>query len=66
MFNVKDLKEKFIGVDEGGTLEIHGEDRVSWTKLNQTVPKLTLGHGYLHKHKVVYMHLHEHALAPTK
>ena len=28
---------KFIGVKEGGKLEIHGKDKVSWTRLNDEV-----------------------------
>ncbi|XP_076451163.1 cell surface hyaluronidase CEMIP2-like [Babylonia areolata] len=29
---------KFVGVDDGGTLEVHGEDKLPWTKLAHTVP----------------------------
>ena len=28
---------KFLGVKAGGTLEIHGKDKLSWTKLTKTV-----------------------------
>ena len=34
--------QKFIGVDEGGTLEIHGEKRTSWTKLAKTLKAKTV------------------------
>lgn len=30
--------EKFIGVEAGGVLELHGEKKLSWTKLIKTVP----------------------------
>ncbi|KAL5012311.1 hypothetical protein ScPMuIL_010862 [Solemya velum] len=33
--------QKYIGVDEGGTLEMHGEDKLSWTKLSKSVEKTT-------------------------
>lgn len=29
--------EKFIGVEAGGTLELHGEGKLSWTKLQGTI-----------------------------
>ncbi|XP_048756053.2 protein DDB_G0287365-like isoform X2 [Ostrea edulis] len=35
--------EKFIGVERGGVLHIHGSDQRSWTKLTHTVPKLKEG-----------------------
>ncbi|XP_025088635.1 protein DDB_G0287365-like isoform X2 [Pomacea canaliculata] len=31
---------KFIGVPAGGTLELHGKRKTSWTKLAQTIPSL--------------------------
>lgn len=31
---------KFIGVPEGGTLELHGKPKTSWTRLSQTIPEL--------------------------
>ncbi|XP_061836545.1 cell surface hyaluronidase [Nerophis lumbriciformis] len=44
---VPDLGQKFIGVMSGGTLELHGTERVSWSLLTQSVPAsgLTTG-GY--------------------
>ncbi|XP_069121969.1 cell surface hyaluronidase-like [Argopecten irradians] len=50
-YDVIGFGEKFIGVDSGGILELHGREKLSWTKLNQTVPKLTQGHGYVYSHK---------------
>ncbi len=35
--DVEDFGQKFLGVKEGGTIEIHGEDRLTWTKITQTV-----------------------------
>lgn len=32
---------KAILVDEGGTLEVHGEPRLSWTKISETQKPLT-------------------------
>ena len=32
-----DFGQKFIGVNEGGTLEIHGKDKKSWSMLTKTV-----------------------------
>ena len=43
----EDFGQKFIGVAEGGTLEIHGKDKKSWSMLANTVeaktPKFQLG-----------------------
>ncbi|KAJ8300466.1 hypothetical protein KUTeg_021985 [Tegillarca granosa] len=50
-YNIPGYGEKFIGVDYGGTLEIHGEEKLSWTKLNKTLPKIKLGDGVLYHHK---------------
>ncbi|XP_063436803.1 uncharacterized protein LOC134718239 [Mytilus trossulus] len=43
--------EKFICVDQGGTLELHGRDKLSWTKLTKTVTKLSVGQGLYFKHQ---------------
>ncbi|XP_062611584.1 protein DDB_G0287365-like [Saccostrea cucullata] len=32
--NIPSFGEKFIGVDQGGVLELHGKDKLSWTKLS--------------------------------
>ncbi|XP_046576514.1 LOW QUALITY PROTEIN: cell surface hyaluronidase-like [Haliotis rubra] len=42
--------EKFIGVAPGGTLEMHGEEKLPWTKLTKTLPKLDASHGLLYDH----------------
>lgn len=39
------LGRKFIGVMGGGTLELHGTERVSWTLLTQSVPASGLSTG---------------------
>ena len=33
----EDFGQKFIGVNMGGTLEIHGKDKKSWSQLTKTV-----------------------------
>ncbi|XP_046566225.1 cell surface hyaluronidase-like, partial [Haliotis rubra] len=43
--------EKFIGVAPGGTLELHGREKLSWTKLTRTLPKLTSANGLHYEHK---------------
>ncbi|XP_067654447.1 inactive cell surface hyaluronidase CEMIP2-like [Haliotis asinina] len=39
--SVSGFGRKFIGVDAGGTIEIHGEEKPSWTKLIQTAEPST-------------------------
>ena len=34
--DVDGFGQKFLGVQANGTIEIHGEDRVTWTKLAAT------------------------------
>ena len=51
-YDVTGLGEKFIAVDMGGTLVLHGEDRLSWTKLTKTLHKLSPENGILFHHKV--------------
>ncbi|KAL3861720.1 hypothetical protein ACJMK2_007744 [Sinanodonta woodiana] len=43
---------KGITVKSGGTLEVHGKRKLSWTKLNGTLPKLTKSNGILYDHSV--------------
>ena len=33
--DIEGFGQKFLGVKEGGSLSIHGEDRLSWTRLDQ-------------------------------
>ncbi|KAK7094558.1 cell surface hyaluronidase-like [Littorina saxatilis] len=47
----QDFGEKYIGVAPGGTLELHGEDKLSWTKLTATVHKLRYNSGLHYEHK---------------
>ncbi|XP_070552180.1 cell surface hyaluronidase-like isoform X2 [Ptychodera flava] len=42
---------KFIGVGHGGSLNLHGKDKLSWTKLNRTAHKMTLDTGMLYDHR---------------
>ncbi|XP_069555921.1 cell surface hyaluronidase [Brachyistius frenatus] len=42
---VLDLGRKFIGVKGGGTLELHGSERVSWSLLTRSVPASGLATG---------------------
>ena len=39
---------KFIGVGAGATFELHGQNKLSWTKIKQTVPKLTEDNGLIY------------------
>ncbi|KAL3861721.1 hypothetical protein ACJMK2_007745, partial [Sinanodonta woodiana] len=43
---------KGITVKSGGTLEVHGKRKLSWTKLNGTLPKLTKSNGIIYDHNV--------------
>ncbi|ESO83722.1 hypothetical protein LOTGIDRAFT_168965 [Lottia gigantea] len=45
-----DFGEKFIGVAPGGTLELHGDQKLSWTKLVRTIPKLDYHNGLIYSH----------------
>ncbi|XP_041366847.1 cell surface hyaluronidase-like [Gigantopelta aegis] len=42
---------KFIGVTENGTVELHGGNKLSWTKLIQTVPAARETCGILYNHQ---------------
>ncbi|KAA8592395.1 hypothetical protein FQN60_017850 [Etheostoma spectabile] len=42
---VPGMGRKFIGVAAGGTLELHGTERVSWTLLTRSVPATGLATG---------------------
>ncbi|XP_034727140.1 cell surface hyaluronidase [Etheostoma cragini] len=42
---VPGMGRKFIGVTAGGTLELHGTERVSWTLLTRSVPATGLATG---------------------
>lgn len=39
------MGRKFLGVNSGGTLELHGSERMSWTFLTRTVPASGLATG---------------------
>ncbi|XP_069121065.1 cell surface hyaluronidase CEMIP2-like [Argopecten irradians] len=39
-YTVPNFGRKFIGVDVDGTLEIHGQDKLSWTKITDSIEKL--------------------------
>ncbi|CAG01606.1 unnamed protein product, partial [Tetraodon nigroviridis] len=45
VLEIPGLGRKFIGVMAGGTLELHGAERVSWTLLTRSVTSLRLIHG---------------------
>ncbi|KAK3091732.1 hypothetical protein FSP39_022248 [Pinctada imbricata] len=49
-YTIPGFGEKFIGVERGGTLEIHGANKLSWTKLSRTVPKVQQSQ-YYHEHR---------------
>lgn len=42
---VPGMGRKFLGVNSGGTLELHGSERMSWTFLTRTVPASGLATG---------------------
>ncbi len=42
---VPGMGRKFLGVNAGGTLELHGSERLSWTFLTRTVPASGLATG---------------------
>ncbi|KAI7813586.1 cell surface hyaluronidase [Triplophysa rosa] len=42
---VPGMGRKFLGVHGGGTLELHGSERLSWTLLTRTVPSSGLATG---------------------
>ncbi|XP_033732710.1 protein DDB_G0287365-like [Pecten maximus] len=44
-YSVPNFGQKFVGVDDGGTLEIHGKKKQAWTKLTHTVPRLQKTNG---------------------
>ncbi|XP_033732709.1 cell surface hyaluronidase-like isoform X2 [Pecten maximus] len=46
-YSVPKFGQKFVGVDDGGTLEIHGKKKLAWTKLAQTVPRLEKTNGLI-------------------
>ena len=45
VLEVPSFGRKFLGVASGGTLELHGEERPSWTLLTRTVPASGLERG---------------------
>lgn len=56
-YHVKDhlgmtIGGKVIVVADGGTIEIHGQKKLPWTKLTRTLPKLTGKNGMLFEHQV--------------
>jgi hypothetical protein len=46
---------KVILVKNGGTLEIHGEPRLSWTVLNETLQATKNTDDVYFEHQVMYM-----------
>lgn len=52
-----EIGDKFIVVADGGTIEIHGQKKLPWTKLTRTLPKLSAKNGILFDHIVcIYMY----------
>ena len=54
--------EKFIGVRGNGTLELHGKEKHSWTKLTSTVQKADPNSLYKYNRRVslcstIYMYM---------
>ncbi|XP_033758561.1 cell surface hyaluronidase-like [Pecten maximus] len=47
-YSMPNFGAKFIGVDNGATLEIHGRKKLGWTKLEQTVPRLNKTNGLVY------------------
>lgn len=50
--NIPSFGEKFIGVEEGGVLELHGKDKLSWTKLSQHAPRYQEEVTEIYNHRV--------------
>ncbi|XP_053374771.1 cell migration-inducing and hyaluronan-binding protein-like [Mercenaria mercenaria] len=50
--HVHETNPKVILVQDGGTLEIHGEPRRSWTKLNKTIVPTKLTQNVYFEHKL--------------
>ncbi|XP_041366846.1 protein DDB_G0287365-like [Gigantopelta aegis] len=48
---VEGYGRKFIGVAENGTVEFHGGNKLSWTRLVQTVPAAKTTCGVLYNHQ---------------
>jgi hypothetical protein len=46
------IGDKVIVVAEGGTIEIHGQPKLPWTKLTKTVPVLSKKTGIIFDHIV--------------
>lgn len=44
--------QKFICDTQGGSLELHGKDKLSWTKLDKTLNPLKVGDGIVYQHQV--------------
>ncbi|XP_023932501.1 cell surface hyaluronidase-like [Lingula anatina] len=49
--------QKFIGIQANGTLELHGAEKISWTKLSGTVHKLNSSTGLVFDHDEVNWHI---------
>ncbi|XP_069115544.1 cell surface hyaluronidase-like [Argopecten irradians] len=47
-YSMPNFGSKFIGVDDGATLEIHGRKKLGWTKLDKTVPRLNKTNGLVY------------------
>ena len=47
-FNVQGFGGKFIGVGQGATLELHGQNKLGWTKITSTIPKITFDNGLIY------------------
>ena len=47
-----DVGPKVILVASGGTLELNGQEKLSWTKLNKTVTKVDNSEALLYDHMV--------------
>ncbi|XP_067656207.1 inactive cell surface hyaluronidase CEMIP2-like [Haliotis asinina] len=48
--NVPDFGRKFIGVTAGGVLELHGREKMSWTKLATSIPAADQTCGVVYNH----------------
>ena len=63
------MEDKVLLVKSGGTLEIHGERRLPWTKLAQTAPRLQevpdILEGKVNQSKYVETFIRRKCVKPT-
>ena len=64
-FNVQGFGGKFIGVGQGATLELHGQNKLGWTKITSTIPKITFDNGLIYDIHVRLCRVLAHRRSPV-